>query len=235
MSTNKKDIIIKYIQDNIQNKTYLPGEMIESEAELCNKLNISRMTIRKALDILVNEGIIYKQKGKGTFIAKRPKYAEFRCGVGFSEEARKRGMIPSTKNATLELIQADEKLAQKLDININDKLWKVDRVRCCDGIPVVFECEYFIYQQCPDLSEQIITTSIFEHLAKKGITFAYADQKMEAIKCPLAIARSLEIKKDHPVIKMSLTSYTKNGIPFNFGYEYYRTDKFTLVQSIYNK
>ena len=235
MTINKNEIVINYILDNIKNKNYLPGQTIESETELSNKLNISRMTIRKALSILTNEGIIYKEKGRGTFIAKRPKYAEFMCGVGFSNEARKRGMQPSTKNATINLIEANEKLAQILNVKINDKLWKVNRVRCCDGIPVVYECEYFIYEQCQDLTIDIINTSIFDHLEKKGISFAYADQKMEAIKCPADIAKALEIDKDHPVIKMSLTSYTKNGMPFNYGHEYYRTDKFTLVQSVYKK
>ena len=235
MPTNKNDIVINYILDNIKNKIYLPGQMIESETELSNKLNISRMTIRKALDILCNEQIIYKEKGRGTFISKRPKYAQFMCGVGFSEEARRRGMTPSTKNATIELIEANEELAQLLNVELNDKLWKVNRVRCFDDIPVVYECEYFIYKQCPDLTIDIVTTSIFQHLEKKGISFAYADQKLEAIPCPSKIAKELEIKQDYPVIKMSLTSYTKNGIAFNYGHEYYRTDKFTLVQSIYKK
>lgn len=235
MPTNKNDIVINYILDNIKNKIYLPGQMIESETELSNKLNISRMTIRKALDTLGNDGIIYKEKGRGTFISKRPKYAQFMCGVGFSEEARRRGMTPSTKNATIELIEANEELAQLLNVELNDKLWKVNRVRCFDDIPVVYECEYFIYKQCPDLTIDIVTTSIFQHLEKKGISFAYADQKLEAIPCPSKIAKELEIKQDYPVIKMSLTSYTKNGIAFNYGHEYYRTDKFTLVQSIYKK
>ena len=235
MPTNKNDIVINYILDNIKNKIYLPGQMIESETELSNKLNISRMTIRKALDTLGNDGIIYKEKGRGTFISKRPKYAQFMCGVGFSEEARRRGMTPSTKNATIELIEANEELAQLLNVELNDKLWKVNRVRCFDDIPVVYECEYFIYKQCPDLTIDIVTTSIFQHLEKKGISFAYADQKLEAIPCPSKIAKELEIKQDYPVIKMSLTKKNKNGIAFNYGHEYYRTDKFTLVQSIYKK
>lgn len=235
MNANKNDIVINYILERIQKKIYSPGQLIESETELCNKLNISRMTVRKALDILVNDGVIYKEKGRGTFVSKRPKYAEFQCGVGFSEEAKKRGMIPSTKEATLILTTADKMIAKKLDINIGDKVWKVNRVRCTDGIPVVYVCEYYIYAQCEDLNEEIINDSIYQYLEKKGIAFAFADQKMEAVKCPAIIARSLEIKPDHPVILMSLIAYMRNGIPFNCGYEYYRTDKFTLVQSVYKK
>lgn len=232
---NKKDMVKKYIQDKLYKKIYSAGQMIESETELCNHLQVSRMTVRKALDELAAEGIIFKEKGRGTFVARKPKYAEFRCGIGFSEEAARRGMVPSTKHATLELIKADEVIAQKLNIKLHDLVWKVTRIRCTDDIPVIYVCEYYIYQQCEDLTIEIVEHSIYHHLEQKGISFAFIDQKMEAVLCPDVIAQMLDISPGHPMILMSLISYMKNGVPFNCGYEYYRTDKFTLVQSVYNR
>lgn len=232
---NKNDLVKQYIQDKIHKKIYSAGQMIESEAELCDKLKISRMTVRKALDELVAEGIVFKEKGRGTFVARKPKYAEFQCGIGFSAEAQRRGMKPSTKDATLELIKADEVIARKLNIAIGDEVWKVTRVRCTDDVPVIYVCEYYIYHQCEDLTIDIVRQSIYHYLEEKGIFYAFVDQKMEAVPCPDVIATSLEVEPGHPVILMSLVVYMKNGVPFNCGYEYYRTDKFTLVQSVYNK
>lgn len=232
---SKNEIVKNYILEKIQKRFYSAGQMIESEHELAQKLNISRMTIRKVLASLEKEGIIYKEKGRGTFVARRPKYAEFQCGVGFSEEAKKRGFTPSTKNAELTLIKADSVIAKKLGIDVGDKIWKVNRIRCIDGIPVIYCTEYYIYSQCEDLSIEIVEDSIYSFLEQKGIKFACADEKMEAVKCPKVIASALEIEHDHPVILMSLIAYMKNGVPFNCGYEYYRTDKFTLVQSVYRK
>lgn len=232
---SKNEIVRNYILDRIHRKIYRAGQMIESETDLAKKLNISRMTVRKALDTLAQEGVIFKEKGRGTFVSRKPRYAEFQYGVGFTQEAKKRGLTPSTKDAALKLCGATEDIAREMHMETGDKVWEVTRVRCADGTPVVYACEYYNYLHCEDLNEEIIRNSIYEHLEKKGISFAFLDQKLEAIPCPEHIADALEIAPDTPVILMSLTVYMKNGIPFNFGYEYYRTDKFTLVQSVFNK
>ncbi len=232
---NKCDAVKNYILDKIHRKIYCPGQMIDSEADLAKKLEVSRMTVRKALDILTQEGLVFKEKGRGTFVARQPRYAEFQYGVGFAREARKRGIVPSTRNVSLKLCTADKTVMEKMNLEPGDKVWHVTRVRCADGVPVAYVNEYYNYLHCEDLNEEIVYTSIYNHLEKKGISFAFLDQKLEAVACPEYIARSLEIEPGFPVILMSLTVYMKNGIPFNFGCQYYRTDKFTLIQSVYNR
>lgn len=234
MVESKNEVVKKYIMDLIHKRVYNEGQLIDSEVTLCNRLNVSRMTIRKALDELVSEGIIYKEKGRGTFVARKPKYAEFRCGVGFTQEVTKRGMVPSSKDATLELCEADNVIAEKLNVQPKEKIWKVTRVRCADGVPVIYVVEYYLYELCPELTLDIVKDSIYVHLEKKGISFAFLDQKLEAVICPKDIAKKLKILEGHPLILMSLIVYMKNGTAFNCGTEYYRTDKFTLVQSVYN-
>lgn len=231
---NKNDIVKQYIYAQIDKQLYRPGQIIDSESQLCELLKVSRMTVRKALDELVGESIVYKEKGRGTFVARKPKYAEFQCGVAFTKEVLKRGMVPTTKDSTLELLQADEDLAKQLHIEIGDKIWKVTRVRCADNEPILYAVEYYVYALCNDLTLNIVNKSIYNHLEDKGITFAFLDQKLEAIICDKLIAPKLQVEVGHPLILMSLIAYMKNGIPFNCGIEYYRTDKYTLIQSIYN-
>lgn len=231
---SKHDCVIKYIKDLIDSHIYSQGQIIDSESKLCETLNVSRMTVRKALDKLVSDGVIYKEKGRGTFVSKKPKYAEFRLGAGgFTQEVTKRGLLPSTKDATLELVEADDYISHNLNIPIGEKVWKVTRVRCADDLPIIYVVEYFIYSQCPDLSLEIVYNSIYEHLEKKGIIYAFLDQKLEAVACPQIIADKLNVEKGHPVIKMSLIIYMKNGIAYNCGTEYYLSDKYTLIQSVY--
>lgn len=232
---SKNEVVKQYIKEQIEKKIYSEGQLIESESRLCDVLGISRMTVRKALDELVSDGVVYKEKGRGTFVARKPKYSEFKCGVGFSKEARKRGMNPSTKDSTLELCEADESVAEMFSIPIGTKVWKVTRVRCVDDIPIVYLSEYYLYSLCPDLNEDIVKQSIYGHLEKKGIHFAFLDQKLKAVLCPKDIAKKLDIEEGHPLIKMTLVTYMKNGIAFNCGDEYYLTDKYTLIQSIYNQ
>lgn len=232
---NKNEAVRKYITERINTHIYSEGQVIESESKLCEILNVSRMTVRKALDELVSEGIVYKEKGRGTFVSKKPKYAEFRCGAGgFTQELEKRGMTPSTKDATLALIEADATVAEMLNISIHEKVWKVTRVRCADGLPIIYVIEYFLYSHCDDLTMDIVNQSIYSHLEKKGIGYAFLDQKLEAINSTKEVARKLNIEEGHPLIKMSLIVYMKNGTAYNCGTEYYLTDKYTLIQSVYS-
>lgn len=232
---NKKDAIIAYINNHIENKIYSPGQMIASEAEFCRLFQVSRMTVRKALDELVSEGVLYKEKGRGTFVSQKPRYANFQCGYGFKQEALQRGFTPSTKAVEIALIQANQDLADKLKIECGDRLWEIKRIRCINDMPVIYVHEYYIYSQCDDLTMKIAAESIYDHLAKKGIVFAFADQRIEAILCPDEIAEALQVSNQHPVIQMSVLAYMKNGVPFNYGQEYYISDRLPLIQSIYNK
>ena len=209
---NKKDLIIEYILNRIQNKLYSPGQMIASEADFCRMFQVSRMTVRKAFDELVAEGTLYKEKGRGTFVSQKPRYSEFQCGFGFKQEALRRGFIPSTKNAEIALIKADQNLAAKLQIKKDDSLWEVKRIRCINDKPVIYVHEYYIHAQCDDLTIAIANESIYDHFAA-------------------ALHRSPK----HPVILMSVLAYMKNGTPFNYGLEYYVSDQLPLIQSVYNK
>lgn len=232
---NKNELVKQYIKDNIDKQMYQVNQLIESEAMLCEKLHVSRMTVRKALDELVLEGVIFKEKGRGSFVAGKPKYADFRCGVGFTQEAIRRGFTPSSKHVSLNLVTADENIANSLMISVGDLVWNVCRVRCIDEQPVIYVCEYYNYAHCSDLTLSIAEHSIYQFLKEKGIVFAFVDQKIEAVGCPKEIADALELQIDHPVILMSLTAYMKNGIPFNCGFEYYDTKHLPLMQSVYNK
>ncbi len=232
---NKNELVKEYIKSNIRKQIYQVNQLIESESMLCEKLHVSRMTVRKALDELVLEGVIFKEKGRGSFIAGKPKYANFQCGVGFSQEAKRRGFTPSSKHVSLRLVHADVSVAASLSLSVGDLVWNVCRVRCIDDHPVIYVCEYYNYTQCSDLTLSIAQESIYQFLKKKDIVFAYVDQKIEAIPCPKTIADALEVQELQPVILMSLTAYMKNGIPFNCGYEYYNTKHLPLIQSVYNK
>ena len=97
----KSQIVKEYILQNIANGVYPIGHMIESEPVLSEKLKISRMTIREAIRDLVEENILEKQHGRGTFVLKQPKFKGFQCGIGFTEEMKRHGMIPSASHISL--------------------------------------------------------------------------------------------------------------------------------------
>ena len=229
----KYEIVREYILESIKKNIYLPGMVIESENELSSRLNVSRVTVRKALDDLCADNTLFKIKGKGTFVAEKPKYFDFQCGVGFSSEIRKRNRVPSTNYAKIRHIKADALVAAELQIPLESEVWEVIRVRCADGIPIAHEHEFFPYLLMPDLTEEIAFSSIYDWLETKGIYLGYVDQKISAVLAEKSIASKMNVAVGSPLVKMVITTYTRTGTPFNFGETLYQTEHFQILQSLY--
>ena len=231
----KSQIAKEYILQNIASGVYPIGHMIESEPVLSEKLKISRMTIREAIRDLVEENILEKQHGRGTFVLKQPKFKGFQCGIGFSEEMIRHGMTPSARNVILQETQATEDIANDLHIPVNAAIWNIKRVRLANDIPIAYEDEYFSKTIVPNLTEEIAYDSIYKYLSQQGIEFTYADQMLDAVLANDEIASLLEVPVGTPLIRMYIIAHLKNGTPFNCGTTYYRTDNYQLSQTIFRK
>lgn len=233
MNNSKSQQVINYINTKIENRFFIEGQIIDSENTISQKLNISRMTVRKAIDELVSKGVLYREKGRGTFVSIKPKYAEFSSGFGFTKEATKRGFKPSTIDATIRIVNSDSENSEILRIPISTKLWEVTRVRCTNEIPTLYAEEYFIYSQTQDLDLDVVEHSIFDYIEDIGIVPSYSDQKIEASLCDEMLSEKLRIEKGTPLIKATIITYGHNGMPFTCSTEFYRTDRYKLVQTIF--
>ena len=231
----KSQIVKEYILQNIANGIYPIGHMIESEPVLSEKLHISRMTIREAIRDLVEENILEKQHGRGTFVLKQPKFKGFQCGIGFSEEMKRHGMNASASHITLEETIANEQICQDLHLQEHAPIWNVKRVRLANNVPIAYEDEYFAKNIVPNLTLDIVSNSIYDYLKQQGIEFTYVDQVLDAVLATEEIASLLEVPVKTPLIRMYIIAHLKNGTPFNCGTTYYRTDTYQLSQTIYRK
>ncbi|MEA4811280.1 MAG: GntR family transcriptional regulator [Anaerolineaceae bacterium] len=224
-----------YILNAISTNIYMPGMVIESENELSRQMNISRQTVRKALDELCAENVLFRIKGKGTFVAEKPKFSTFQCGVGFSSEMQKLNLIPGTVYVHLERIIADLNVETELQLPAQSWVWKIERVRSANGVPIAYEKSYFPYLLMKDLDEGVVRESIYGWLELKGILLGYADQLISAINADARIADLLKIKTGTPLVKMTITAYTKKGTPFNYGEMIYLTGKYQLMHTVYRQ
>lgn len=235
METSKLEFVKQFIKEQISRRIYKEGQMIDSEHALAEKLHVSRVTIRKALDDLVNEGMLYKIKGKGSFIAFQPAFSAYRCGVGFSSEITKRGMVPSSKDISLTLVAASPSIANTLKTAIGEQVWELRRTRYADDNPINYGVEYYVYAQVPELNKDICSHSMYAYLETLGIVLAYADQTLEAVCADDEASQKLHIEIGHPLLHMQVTAYMNNGIPFNCGSVFYRTDHFQLLQTVFKR
>ena len=231
----KSQMVKEYILQNIASGVYPIGHMIDSEPVLSERLQVSRMTVREAIRDLVEENILEKQHGRGTFVLKQPRFKGFQCGIGFSEEMKRHGMVPSARDIQLIETTANEEIAQDLQITINAPVWNIKRVRLANDIPIAYEDEYFTKAIVTNLTVEIANHSIYEYLYQQGIEFTYVDQMLDAVLANKEISQRLEVPVGTPLIRMYIIAHLKNGTPFNCGTTYYRTDSFQLSQTVFRK
>ncbi len=145
--------IIDLIEDKIRTEEWLRGSQIPTEKELCDFYGVSRITIRKAIEELTRSNRLIKIQGKGTFVAEQPIKQTLGSIYSFSQEMEKQGKISSTRIISAEIVEADEKLSQRLNLNVGSKVIELKRLRLASEKPVMYERTYFDYNRYHRLLE----------------------------------------------------------------------------------
>src|SRR5579884_2027130 len=127
------------MREKIRSGEWKPGDLIPSERELGETYGISRMTARQAITELVNEGVFYREQGKGTFVTRNKITQQLMTLTGFTEDISARGQHPSTKVLSAGMDVADAETAERLRIQPNDPIFCLQRLRLADGEPLARE------------------------------------------------------------------------------------------------
>ncbi len=137
--------LAEQLDEQIKNGTLKKGEKIPSERELCEIYNVSRMTVRLAIDELDRQGKIEKIQGKGTFVLNTSIVQNLNNVYSFSKEMEKQGKISSTKILKREIMAANYSIASHLGINENDQVVYLERLRLAEDVAVMVEKAWFPY------------------------------------------------------------------------------------------
>ena len=222
-----ENIIKKRIEDGL----YKIDEKIPSERNLSDELNISRMTISKAINNLVEEGILYRKRGQGTFVAKNK--IEFFPGLmGFTEIIENKGMKPSSMMISQDLIIPDKHLCDKFQISENEKVIFTQRLRLADDEIINLEKSYVPYELCPKLLEADLSIeSIYKILTNDGYKPSRAKQEVQAILSNDELSKLLKINVNEAILKRKRVTYSKDT-PIEYTINYYKGDAYTMVIEI---
>lgn len=197
------------------------NEKLPSERELGEWYEVSRPTIREAIDALVNEGLLRREKGRGTFVAE-PKILEglLQTPYGFTDSMKEQDILFATVVSHLDVVPAPQLVAHELRLPDDTPVIRLDRMRSVMDIPILLVSSYLPEQMFPDLlSEDFTQRSLYEVLRSKyAITMARARRYMEAVAANREDAELLGIKSGDPLMLIESTTYTEEGVPF----EYYR-------------
>ncbi len=171
MSIDKTNMLPLYyqlkeqIRQEIVGGTLKPGDYLMPERELCEKYSVSRATVRQAVLDLVREGLLERQQGKGTFVA-RPKVEEDLLGLyNFSAQMKEKGYVPSVKVIGIESLQPTGSLRTRLALDDRQKVTRIIRLRLVNDEPLFVEKTYLPTHLYPEISlEQVSQAPAFYNL-----------------------------------------------------------------------
>lgn len=231
MKTPVYQIIENDIKEKITSGALKHGDKIHSENELKEIYSVSRMTVRQALNNLVNEGYLYKHKGKGTFVNTNKIEKRIQGLFGFTEEMRRINRKVSNKLLSFNIIKADPEVREKLFLEEDEEVYVIERLRYGDHIPVLFEKLYLPHRIFKNLAPSTMESSFYDYVeGMAGIKISHCVQTVEAMSANTRISNLLEIRKDSPVLFMTRNTFLDRGFPFEYVRSYYRADQYRFIQ-----
>jgi len=212
-----------------------PGDLLPSERDYSEKYDISRMTVRQAISNLVKEGLIYRQKGRGTFVADK-KFEQDLSGLSsFSEDMINRGLTPSNELLSFKEITGNAFVASKLKMASDSKMYEVKRIRLANDEPVALETIYTPTALVDQLNEQDIAVSFYDYIEKNlNLKIAYGEQTIEASLASEDEIHYLNINEGDPVLVMHRISYLNDDqeTPIEYVTSTYRSDKYKFIMQM---
>lgn len=218
------------IKEDILSEKYKPNEQLPFEKELCEKYNVSKMTVKKALDLLVNDGLIIKRRGSGTFVKditekEIQRIIEKKQFSGLATTSI--GHKVTSKVLEFKIINATKEIADILKIEEDEFIYFVHRVRYVDDKAVVIEKTYIPLNLIPGMKLADVKKSIYGYIKDKlGLNIQSAHSTVRAMKSDELDRKYLNLEKDEPILEVERVAYLDNGKVFEYSFSRHRYDKF---------
>jgi GntR family transcriptional regulator len=208
--------------------TMSDGESLPAERELAERWNVARMTLRRAMDDLVVEGVIARRRGAGTFLT-RPRLSRRLAMTSFTEDMIRRGRVPSTRTLEFRQRKADRAASQRLRVPIGEPIFAFARLRLADDEPMAIENSMIQASLVPGLTAQDLEQSWYEVLGDRyGIHIERATFNVEPILPDARIASWLGVPTTQPCLRLKIESLDGRGRIVEAGEATFRGDTYSL-------
>jgi GntR family transcriptional regulator len=207
------------------------GDQLATEGSLIARFAVSRITVRRAIQNLVNRGLVEIRRGKGTFVAALKITQELTELSGFVEDMQALGRKPTARLIGKDIVVADETVAGQLALTKGERVVRIHRVRLADGIPMSFDETYLPLEIGRKIiANNLKTEPIFALMEQKyNIPLLEAEYRLEAVAATADVSAALRVPHGSPIFLIERTSYSTGGRPVDYEKLYYRGDLIRFV------
>ncbi|MCU6337579.1 GntR family transcriptional regulator [Enterobacter quasiroggenkampii] len=209
-----------------------PGDALPTESSLQEAFNVSRVTVRQALKLLTEEQIVESIQGSGTYVKEERVNYDIYQLTGFYEKLADRNVDTHSEVSIFEVLKADAKLAEKLNLSHDDKIWHVKRVRFIKQKPVNLEETWMPLAMFPDLTWEVMENSKYHYVEQiKKLVIDRSEQELVPIMPSEEAIAALSLDPTKPILEKVSRGFLKDGRVFEYSRNVFNTDdyKFTLV------
>lgn len=214
------------IKEEIDAGVWKIGQRLPSERDLADDFGVSRMTLRQAITLLVEEGVLQRKIGSGTYVASTRVQEKMRGTTSFTDIVQLQGKTPSTKLLSYTKGQANEKEATQLQLTVGEAVIRMERVRYADELPVVYEVATIPERLIAALQKEEVTSHFFQTMTKHGYKIGKSHQTIFARLASEKVANLLGIKKNQAILALRQVSYLEDGQAFEFVNSQYVAERF---------
>lgn len=211
--------------------TYRVDQALPSERMLVESLGVSRITARKAIDVLVAQGLVLRRHGSGNFIAPRIEQPVSKL-TSFSEELRQRGYAPSSQWIARATGVANAAECEALGLARGARVARLERLRLADGVPMALERSVLPLAALP--LPKALVGSLYVHLAQSGQAPMRALQHIRALNADASMAAQLQVVPGAALLWVTRTAYLANGAAVEHTQSYCRSDYYDFVAELRN-
>lgn len=225
----KKDLLKK-----IETHLYKSGDRLPSERDLSEIYGVSRMTARQALKELEEDGYVYRETGRGTFVSS-PQFLQKNV-KSFTETVTEQGFIPSTKVLESAIVYDLKSISQKMGLEAKTRYYKVKRLRLGNETPIALETLYIPENYCPDLRKHDLSQSLYHILEEEyGYVITTISCQMDACIPTRVLAEVMGLHKQIALLKVNGITYAQGNKKLFYEESFYRPDLYKYEVDIHKR
>ncbi|MCZ8378608.1 GntR family transcriptional regulator [Mycobacterium sp. CPCC 205372] len=221
------------IEAAIRNGELAPGDRFENELALASRLTLSRPTTRRAIQELVDKGLLVRKRGVGTQVVQNPVHRRVELTSLFDDLVRA-GQEPTTRLLEYHAGVVDEEITTELSLAEDHEVVTIQRLRSANGEPLAVMTNYLPVELAPD-ADELEASGLYQALRGRGVHIRLARQRIGAKPATRTEARLLDEKAGAPLLTMARTAFDDSGKAVEFGSHCYRASRYFFETTLVDR